>query len=224
MEISKLKSQLFFAFGQVTAARRPLQNALVKLRRSIPSTLQSFQAARRSVENGLRKAVESSRAAIVTTNREIRGFGTQLSNGFGQTTIQLRRARITVTRLARSGAYRFLRLREALRPVENLLRRAVGNSRDGIVLINRSIGKSRSRLFSAFEQEAVRFRRAQSTFRELSNRVIEKPRKLRQELHTRENELRDLLASSLDAIVVTNNNRRFVAANQKALEFFGVSE
>jgi len=36
--------------------------------------------------------------------------------------------------------------------------------------------------------------------------------------------LRKLLASSLDAIVVTNVDRRFVAANPKALDLFGVSE
>jgi hypothetical protein len=36
--------------------------------------------------------------------------------------------------------------------------------------------------------------------------------------------LRELLASSLDAIVVTNVDRRFVAANPKALHLFGVSE
>jgi PAS domain S-box-containing protein len=36
--------------------------------------------------------------------------------------------------------------------------------------------------------------------------------------------LRKLLASSRDAIVVTNAQRRFVAANPKALDLFGVSE
>jgi len=40
----------------------------------------------------------------------------------------------------------------------------------------------------------------------------------------RENDLRSLLASSLDAIVVTDSDRRLVAANAKALELFGISE
>lgn len=56
------------------------------------------------------------------------------------------------------------------------------------------------------------------------NSVIEKPRRVRQDLHARENELRELLASSLDAVIVTNNRRRFVTANPKALDLFGVSE
>ena len=37
-------------------------------------------------------------------------------------------------------------------------------------------------------------------------------------------DLRELLASSLDAIVVTNVDHRFVSANPKALHLFGVSE
>ena len=41
---------------------------------------------------------------------------------------------------------------------------------------------------------------------------------------TRENDLRNLLASCLDAIVVTDGDRRLVAANAKALELFGISE
>jgi PAS domain-containing protein len=38
------------------------------------------------------------------------------------------------------------------------------------------------------------------------------------------NDLRELLASSLDAIVVTNGDHRLVSANPKALHLFGVSE
>jgi len=64
---------------------------------------------------------------------------------------------------------------------------------------------------------------AHGTLRGLLDRVIERRRRLRQEMRARENELRELLANSLDAIVVTNLNRRFVAANPKALELFGVS-
>lgn len=292
MEISKFKSQLFVAFEQGTAPRRRVQTGLVKLRRIILGTLQSLQSALRYVENGLWNAAGNSRGAIVATEREIRRFGSQLSNGFGQRTIRLGRARITLASLARTGAYGSQRLREALRLSENLLRKALGDSRgaivamshgsrkfkrrlsnvsehgmehlrraenmfsrmrkstaeklqnlpevfrpvgngllkaarnshSGIVLVNRSIGKSRAKLSGAFEQEVASLRRAQSTLRGLVNRVIEKPRTVRQELHEKENELRDLLASSLDAIVVTNDKRRFVAANRKALELFGVSE
>jgi PAS domain S-box-containing protein len=86
------------------------------------------------------------------------------------------------------------------------------------------ITKFRSGLFIALEQMAVHLQRAQNTLRRLARRVAEKPRRLQEVLHDRENTLRKLLASSPDAIVVTNGDHRFVAANPKALGLFGISE
>jgi PAS domain S-box-containing protein len=54
--------------------------------------------------------------------------------------------------------------------------------------------------------------------------VADKPRRIREARHARENELRNLLATSSDAVVVTDDQHRFVAANTPALELFGVSE
>ena len=54
--------------------------------------------------------------------------------------------------------------------------------------------------------------------------AVEKTRRLQETRRARENDLRELLATSLDAIVVTNVDRRFVAANPRALHLFGVSE
>jgi len=48
--------------------------------------------------------------------------------------------------------------------------------------------------------------------------------KLQEARRTRGNDLRKVLANSLDAIVVTNGDRRLVYANRKALDLFGVSE
>ena len=49
-------------------------------------------------------------------------------------------------------------------------------------------------------------------------------RKLQETLREREDGLRKLLKTSPDAIVVTNADHRFVAANPRALELFGISE
>jgi PAS domain S-box-containing protein len=86
------------------------------------------------------------------------------------------------------------------------------------------ITKFRSGLFIAFEQMAVQLQRAQNTLTRLGRSVAEKPRRLKEALRDRENGLRKLLASSPDAIVVTNGDHRFVAANPKALGLFGISE
>jgi PAS domain S-box-containing protein len=84
--------------------------------------------------------------------------------------------------------------------------------------------KFRSELFIALEQVTVHLQRAQNTLTRLGRSVADKLRRLQEALHERENGLRKLLASSLDAIVLTNGDRRFVAANPKALDLFGISE
>jgi PAS domain S-box-containing protein len=83
--------------------------------------------------------------------------------------------------------------------------------------------KFRSQLFHVSEQVTVDLRLAQNTLR-LPRSAVDRSRRLQKALRARENDLRKLLASSPDAIVVTNVNRRFVAANPKGLNLFGVSE
>jgi len=86
------------------------------------------------------------------------------------------------------------------------------------------IAKLRSGIFIALEQLMVHLQRAQNTLTRLGKSVADKHRSLQEALRERENALRNLLASSRVAIVVTNSDRRFVAANPKALDLFGISE
>ena len=65
---------------------------------------------------------------------------------------------------------------------------------------------------------------AQNTLTGVASRAAEKPRRMREAFRSRENNLRRLVASSPDAIVVTNADRGFIAANPKGLDLFGVSE
>lgn len=86
------------------------------------------------------------------------------------------------------------------------------------------ITKFKSQLFAALGQMTVYLQRAQNGFTRLARRAADKPRRLREAFRSREHDLRRLLASSPDAIVVTNVDRRFIAANPKALDLFGISE
>ena len=86
------------------------------------------------------------------------------------------------------------------------------------------ITKFSSQLFVALEQVTVYLRRAKNSFMRLGASVADTGRRLQEELRAREDDLLKLVASSPDAIVVTNVDRRFVAANPKALELFGVSQ
>lgn len=86
------------------------------------------------------------------------------------------------------------------------------------------ITKYRSQFLTMSEQVMVYFRQTQNTLTRLGRTVADKPRRLQEALRSRENDLRDLLVSSLDSIVVTDVTWRFVAANPKGQDLFGVSE
>jgi len=86
------------------------------------------------------------------------------------------------------------------------------------------ITKFRSGLFIAFEQMTVHLQRAENTLARLVRSFAETRRRLQETLREREDGLRKLLASSPDAIVVTNADHRLVAANPIALDLFGISE
>jgi PAS domain S-box-containing protein len=84
--------------------------------------------------------------------------------------------------------------------------------------------KYRSHVSAALDHMTVFLRQEQTKLMKLGRTVTGKPRKLREALRARENDLRDLLESSLDPIVVTDVGCRFVAANHRGLDLFGVSE
>lgn len=84
--------------------------------------------------------------------------------------------------------------------------------------------KLRSQLLVALEQATVYLRNITNTLARARTSIVEKARKLQEAGRERENDLPKLLASSCDAIVVMNMELRFVAANGKALDVFGISE
>ena len=73
-------------------------------------------------------------------------------------------------------------------------------------------------------QLTLRLNRGQDTLTRVRRSVADRPRRLQRALESRNNELRELLASSVDAIVVTNADRSLVAANSKALDLLGVTQ
>jgi len=106
---------------------------------------------------------------------------------------------------------------------ENDLRKLLANFLDAIVFANGKIAKFRLPLFITLKKVTVHFERAQKTLTRLGRSVIDKPRKLEEARRISENDLRKLLANSLDAIVVTDGDHRLVYANPKALDLFASS-
>lgn len=93
-----------------------------------------------------------------------------------------------------------------------------------ISLANGAIKKVGSELHAPLEAGARYVQKARNSVTSIGREIADKPRKMREARQTRENELRNLLATSTDVIVVTDDQHRFVAANTNALELLGVSE
>jgi PAS domain-containing protein len=222
MEPRKYRSQLLAAWEQLTIYLRRAQKALVGLGRNAGETLRETFRARM---NDTRDLFRSSLDAMVVTGGKISKCRSLLFASWEQSTLYLRQAEKALVRLGKRATER---PREALRArVDDLrddLRDLFRSSHDAMVVAGGKISKCRSLLFASWEQSAVYPRQAQRALAGLGRRAVEKPRRLRRVLRVKENNLRKLLAGSLDAIVVMDVGRRLVAANPKALDLLGVSE
>ncbi len=212
MGITKYLPQLFATSEHVTLHLRQAQNALATLGRKVAERLQQALRAR---ANDL---LASSRNAVVLTSGKIAKCWTQLFATSEQVTLRLRQAQ---NRLTTSVGQK---LQQAVRARKNDVQNVLANSRDAIAETQGKIAKYRSQFFATSEHVTSYLGQAQTTLTRLGRRAVDKPRRLRKALRTRENDLRKLLANALDAVVVTDDDHRFVAANPKALDLFGVSE
>ena len=132
----------------------------------------------------------------------------------------IRRRKNTLRILGRSAVDTLRRLQVAIRAREKKLQ---ATSLVAIEMTKDKIIKFGSQVFVALAQVTIPLRLGQDTLTRLGRSVADKPQSLPKGLRSRENELRELLESSLDAIVVTNAGGSLVAANSKALELFGVT-
>jgi PAS domain-containing protein len=219
-KITKFSSQRFATLEQVTVYLRQALNTLTNLGRGALEKTRRLQETRRATD--LRTVLASSLDAIVVTSGKITKFSSQRFATLEQVTVYLRQALNTLTVRGKGVLENTRRLQETRRAID--LRTVLASSLDAIVVTSGKITKFSSRLFVALEQVTVHLRRALSSLTGRGKNAVEKTRRLQETRRARENDLRELLASSLDAIVVTNVDRRFVAANPKALHLFGVSE
>lgn len=141
---------------------------------------------------------------------EVTKFRSQIFIALEHVTVQLHRAQNTLTGLAGN----------VIR-TESELRKLLAGSFNGIVVANDKITKQ---LSVAIEQMTVHLQHGKDTLTGLVKSVAERPRRLHGLIPARQNDLRRLLATSFDGIVVTDPERRVVAANPIALDLFGVSE
>jgi len=197
------RSQLFAAFAQVTAYLRRTLNTLTLRGKSVLEKTRRLQESYRASE--LRKVLASSLDAIVVASGKITKFRSTLFAALEQATAHLRRVLNTLTLRGKSVLEKTRRLQESYRASE--LRKVLASSLDAIVVTSDTITKFRSQLLAALEQVTVHLRRELCTLTERGKNALEKTRRLQEARRARESKLRELMVSSLDAIVVTNADR-----------------
>jgi PAS domain-containing protein len=196
MEITKFSSQLSVALVQ----------ARLRLRRSLN---QLTERAKNAVEE-MRELLTGSLDAAAVAKSKIAKFSSQLLVALKQPTLYLRQALNPLSERGKSALQKILE--------------SLASSLDAAVVVNGKFTKSSSQFLVALKQAPARLRQALEPLTERGKNVLEKARNLQEARRARENDLRELLTNSVDAVVVTNVDRRFIAANPVALNLFGVSE
>ena len=214
-KITKLRPQLAFASQRASAQ---VESALGRAGRGVADGLLE---ALRSTRNALSRLQTSFLAAAVFTNGKITKLRPQLAAASERAAAQVESAQSALGRAGRGIANGLL---EALRSIRNALRKVYLGFLEAIFAVKRAIANCGSKLLAALKQVAAPFQRAYRAISGATRSVIERPRRLEEARLARENDLQTLLANSADAIIVTNSERRLVAANPQALDIFGVSE
>lgn len=148
-------------------------------------------------------------------------FRSQLSISRDQVSARLRPAENVLDQLQRRGANW---LREVREDFTNDCRRLGPDSRHMLIIANEALARLGSRVFAASKHVTMKLQRAQNAVSGSAGSIAFNPREIRRSHGTSGYDLPNLMASSHDPVAVTDGNRRFVAANAKALELFGISE
>jgi len=217
-KLTKCGSQLSIVFEQLAVH---LQGAASNLARLGRGAALKLQEERRASASNLHRLQASFLNVSAAANAKLTKFGSQLSIAFEQLAVHLQGA---LSRLARVGGGAALKLQEARRASANELHRLQASFRNATAVTNAKITECGSQLSLALRRVGERFQRAQGALARFGRSVVDKPRRLQEARLAREKDLRTLLESSLDAVVVTDGDRRLVAANSQALDLFGVSE
>jgi len=214
----KFRSQLPIVLERVAVHLQGARGTLARLGRGAAEKLQEGYCAGKNV---LHKLQLSFHGAVVVTNRKIEKFGSQLFIVLDRVAVHLRGAWGRLAGLGRGAAEK---LREGYCAGKNVLHKLQVSFHDAVVVTNGKIEKFGSQIFIILRQVAVHVHKILSAPVILGRRVVDTPRRLREARLARQNDLRTLLASSPDPVIVTNSNRRLIAANSHGLDLFGVSD
>jgi len=218
MVIPKFRGHLSIVLERASAYLEIAENTFNRLQKSAPDKLKEM---RQRSEDELQKLRASSRDSLIVANEIIARLGSRVSSASRKATVEMQKVQEVAADLGRAGVHKVQKLRHES---ENELQKLRAGYRVAIVAADGKIIKLGGQVSSVSRQVAMKLLKAQNAVTGWGRTIADKPRRIREVRLTRENGLRNLLGSSLDAIVITDGHRRLVAANAQALELFGISE
>jgi len=218
MVITKFRGLLSTLLERASVYWERAESTFARLQMSAAETLQKV---RQRSEIDLRKLRAITLDSLIVANEIFARLGSATSSATKKATAQLEKAQTAAAGFGRTSAGKVQNLR---RQSENDLRKLRAGCRVAILAAGERFMELGGQVLGLRRKVTRRLRKAQDAVVGLGRSIADKPRRMRELRLTRENELRTLLASSPDAVVVTDNERRLVVANAKALELFGISE
>jgi PAS domain-containing protein len=220
MEVARFRSQFFILLEQVSIQYRHAQQALVNIGRGIGHTVRVAAEtihARKYYWPELRRGAT---AAIVLTNRGIESTKPHISALLKKAAVVGRR---TQESLVKPVVYKARSLGQAVHTRRYYWPELRKGGAVVVAVTSEGIARSGVYLAGLSKRTVADLRRASHRIANTGREIASKPRRIREARKARENDLLNLMATSLDAIVVTDDEHRFVAANANALQLFGVS-
>ena len=218
MVIPKFRGSFPIVLDRVLAYLEIAKITFNRLQKSAPDKLREMH--QRSEEE-LRKLLARSRDSLIVVNEMITRLGSHVSIASKKASVEIRKMQEVAADLGSAGVDKVQKIR---RGSENELQKLRAGCRVAIVAADGKIVKVGGQVSIVSRQLAAKLLKAQSAVNGWGRTIADKPRRMREVRLAKENDLRNLLGSSPDAIVVTDLNRRMVVANAQALELFGISE
>jgi len=152
---------------------------------------------------------------------DITAFRSQLAIALGRVSLKTQRVRSAAAKLRAGAVENAGQLRSAW---QRDLQRLEAGFRYAMLFAYAQTGKLASQLSAVFEPARVKLRRLPGAAAKYVRNAGSATRRLREARRAKENHLRNMVAISPEATVVTDCNHRLVIANLKALDLFGISE
>src|SRR5262245_39078814 len=190
MVITKFRGHVSFVLERASVYLELAENTFARMQKS---AVDKLKAVHQRSESDLQRLRARSRGSFFVANEVFIRLGSQASSASRKAAVQLRRAHQAATTFGRASVDKVQKLRHES---ENDLRELQAGYRAAIIAIDTKIAQFGRQVSSLSRQVTRKLLKAQDGIVTLGRTIADKPRRMREVRLTRENDLRNLLASS----------------------------